>query len=72
VDTARGEDIVERHRRLQHAVRVVAVLALFWGGLWSIQAVVDGWWLRGLLGVVWVMVLGSVLRRRPFIRPMDL
>ena len=68
VDTATGDDIVERHRRLQRAVGVVAVLALFWGGLWSIHAVVDGWWLRGLLGVVWVMVLGSVVRRSRSIR----
>jgi hypothetical protein len=60
------------HSRVQHAVRVVAVLALFWGGLWSIQAAVDSWWLRSLLGVVWVILLGSVLRRCQFIRPMDL
>jgi hypothetical protein len=59
-----GDDIVERHRRLQHAVRVVTALALFWGGLWSIHSVADDWWIRGPLGVGWVMLLGSVLRWR--------
>lgn len=66
--TATGDKCVAPDRGLQHTVGVVAVLALFWGGLWSIQTVVDGWWLRGLLGVVWVVVLGSVLRRSRSIR----
>lgn len=71
METATGDHHEAPHRRVQHALRVVAALALFWGGLWSIHAAVDGWWIRGLLGVGWVMLLGVVLRRRQWIRTKD-